>query len=50
MDKEALPDERSASWQVRWIAGVGEGLAQAERGEFVSDEELAAVLNRHGPG
>ena len=33
------PDERSA---------VLEGLAQADRGEFVSDEEMAAFFKRHG--
>jgi predicted transcriptional regulator len=32
-------DERSA---------VLEGLAQADRGEFVSDEEMAAFFKRHG--
>ena len=32
-------DERSA---------VLEGLAQADRGEFVSDEEVAAFFKRHG--
>lgn len=29
-------------------AAIREGLAQAERGEFVSDEELAAANKRHG--
>jgi predicted transcriptional regulator len=28
-------------------AAVREGLAQAERGEFASDEEVAAYFNRH---
>ena len=29
-------------------AAVREGLEQAERGDFVSDEELAAFFKRHG--
>jgi hypothetical protein len=33
---------------VEWTA-VQEGLAQAERGEFVSDEGVAAFFKRHGP-
>ncbi len=33
------PEERTA---------VLEGLAQADRGEFVSDEDMAAFFNRHG--
>ena len=32
----------------RTRAAIREGLAQAERGEFVSDEELAAANKRHG--
>jgi predicted transcriptional regulator len=30
-------------------AAIQEGNAQAERGEFVSDEEMAAFWKRHGP-
>jgi hypothetical protein len=29
-------------------AAILEGLAQADRGEFVSDEEMAAFFARHG--
>lgn len=36
---EMTPDER---------ASVEEGLAQARRGEFVSDEEMSAVWARFG--
>lgn len=32
----------------RTRAAIREGLAQAERGEFVSDEELAAANKHHG--
>ena len=28
-------------------AAIDEGLAQADRGEFVSDEEMAAFFKRH---
>ena len=30
------------------IAGIEEGLAQADRGEFISDEELAAFWRKCG--
>jgi predicted transcriptional regulator len=29
-------------------AAIKEGLAQADRGEFVSDEDMAAFFKRHG--
>jgi predicted transcriptional regulator len=29
-------------------AAIQEGLAQAERGEFVSDEDMAEFFRRHG--
>jgi predicted transcriptional regulator len=29
-------------------AAIRQGLAQADRGEFVSDEEIAAMNKRHG--
>lgn len=30
------------------LAVIDEGLAQADRGEFVSDEDMAAFFERHG--
>jgi predicted transcriptional regulator len=30
------------------LAGVLEGLAQADRGEFVSDEDMAALWKKYG--
>ena len=30
-------------------AAIGEGLAQADRGEFVSDEDMDAFFNRREP-
>ncbi len=45
--EEALSHGRTLAWQERWVAGVEQGLAEADRGEFASDEEVAAVLNRY---
>lgn len=43
---EALSSYLAAqSWQVQDIQA---GLAEAERGDFASDEEVAAVMARHG--
>lgn len=33
----------------KWIAGVREGLEDADRGDFASEDEIAAVLNKYGP-
>ena len=30
------------------LAAIDQGLAQADRGEFVSDEEMAKFFDRHG--
>lgn len=45
--EDALSHGRSLAWQEKWVAGVQEGLEQADRGEFASDEEIAAVLNKY---
>ena len=45
--EDALAHGRSLAWQEKWIAGVEEGLAGAERGEFASEEEIAAALNKY---
>lgn len=43
---EALSSYLAAqSWQVQDIQA---GLGEAERGDFASDEEVAAVMARHG--
>jgi predicted transcriptional regulator len=47
--EDALAHGRSLAWHERWVAGVQEGLAEADRGEFVTDEEIAAVLAKYGP-
>ncbi|MGV1907396.1 CopG family ribbon-helix-helix protein [Agrobacterium cavarae] len=45
--EEALSFGRSLAWQEQWVAGVKAGLAEADRNEFASDEEIAAVLSRY---
>jgi predicted transcriptional regulator len=44
MSKAASEDQ---AWREKWIAGVREGLEEADRGEFVSEEDIAAVLNKY---
>lgn len=46
--EDALAHGRSLAWHEKWITGVQEGIAEADRGEFASDEELAAVLGKYG--
>ena len=46
--------EIEQSGKVYWLtaderAAIEEGLAQADRGEFVSDEEMDAFFNRREP-
>jgi predicted transcriptional regulator len=45
--EDALSHGRSLGWQEKWIAGVEEGLQAADRGDFASEEEIAAVLNKY---
>lgn len=47
--EDALARGRSLAWQEKWVAGVSAGLEDAERGAFATDDEIAAVLNRHKP-
>ncbi len=44
----ALAQGRSLAWQEQWVSGVLEGLAEADRGEFGSETEIEAVLNKYG--
>jgi predicted transcriptional regulator len=46
--EDALSHGRSLAWQEKWIAGVQEGLDDAERGNFASEEDIATVLNKYG--
>lgn len=45
--EDALAHGRSLAWQERWVAGIEAGLADAERGDFASEDEIAAVLNKY---
>jgi predicted transcriptional regulator len=45
--EDALAHGRSLAWQEKWIAGVEEGLQAANCGDFASEEEIAAVLNKY---
>ena len=45
--EEALTHGRSIAWQEQWITGVREGLDDAHKGNFASEEEIAEVLNRY---
>ncbi|WP_421929782.1 CopG family ribbon-helix-helix protein [Neoaquamicrobium sediminum] len=45
--EDALAHGRSLAWQEKWIAGVQDGIEDADRGRFASDEEIAAVLNKY---
>ncbi|WJR67729.1 ribbon-helix-helix protein, CopG family [Neorhizobium sp. CSC1952] len=47
--EDALAHGRSLAWQEKWIAGVETGLAEAEKGDFATEEEIAAILNKYGP-
>lgn len=44
----ALKPEDVAPEDDETRAAIREGLEQAERGEFASDEEIAALWKRHG--
>lgn len=47
--EDALAHGRSLAWHEKWVAGVQEGIAEADRGEFASEEEIASVLAKYGP-
>ena len=47
--EDALSHGRSLAWHEKWVAGVREGLADANDGLFATEEEIAAVLSKYGP-
>lgn len=47
--EDALAHGRSLAWQEKWIEGVEAGLADADRGDFVSEDEIAIVLSKYEP-
>lgn len=46
--EDALSHGRSLAWQERWVAGVQAGVEDADKGNFASEEQVAAVLNKFG--
>ena len=44
--EDALSHGRSLAWQEKWVAGVQAGLHDAAQGNFASEAEIAAVLNK----
>ncbi len=47
--EDALSHGRSLAWQEKWVAGVREGLKDADDGAFATEAEIAAVLTKYGP-
>lgn len=45
--EDAPAHGRSLAWQRRWVAGIDAGLAEADRGDFATEEESALVLDRY---
>jgi len=45
--EDALGARRYLAWQEKWIAGVQAGIEDADRGDFATEEEIAAVLNKY---
>ncbi|QRI61811.1 transcriptional regulator (plasmid) [Shinella sp. PSBB067] len=45
--EDAPAHGRSLAWQQRWAAGIEAGLAEAARGDFATEEEIALVLDRY---
>ena len=46
--EDALSHGRSLAWQEKWAAGVHAGIQDADNGNFASEAEIAAVLNKFG--
>ena len=44
--EDALSHGRSLAWQEKWVAGVQAGVEDADRGNFATEEEITAVLNK----
>lgn len=37
----------ATAWRAAWRAGVREGIEDANKGRFVTEQEIAAVLGRY---
>lgn len=45
--EDALSNGRSLAWQEKWIAGVKAGLEDADKGDFATEQDVLAVLNKY---
>ncbi len=45
--EDALSHGRSLAWQEKWIEGVQAGIEEADRGDFATAEDIAAVINKY---
>lgn len=46
---DLLENGRSLDWLEDYLDDVERGIAEADRGEFVSEDEIARVLNKYRP-
>lgn len=46
---DALEHGHSLAWQERFLAEVEAGIADADNGNFASDEEVRAVADKYRP-
>lgn len=46
---DALVHGHSLAWQERFLERVAAGLAEAEQGQFASEREIEAILNKYRP-
>ncbi|RYE58236.1 MAG: ribbon-helix-helix protein, CopG family [Hyphomicrobiales bacterium] len=46
---DALEHGHSLDWQERFLDKVATGVAQADRGDFASDGNLARIVNKYRP-
>jgi predicted transcriptional regulator len=44
---DALENGRSLSWYEHFLDDVDAGMADADRGDFASDDEIARLLGKH---
>jgi predicted transcriptional regulator len=45
--RDALELGRSLDWQEEWLRRVEAGIAAAEKGDFVDDAEIFALLSKY---
>mgnify|MGYP000885492867 CR=1 FL=1 len=47
--RDVVENGLSLDWQERYLDGVEEGIAAADRGEFATQEDIDRVLNKYRP-